>query len=109
MNASLHFEGLFYIVINKASEKHTTNALDDEKGACTNWECDNESVRHLLIGFISNDLVKQSKHLTSVNDIHDQVIEKYNASTMSNLIKALNNMLTMKCLKRLRLMTTLTR
>ena len=55
------------------------------------WVYDNESARHLLLGFISNDLVKQFEQLVSAKETYDQIITKYDASTVSHLMEAFSN------------------
>lgn len=51
---------------------------------------------HLLLGFISNDLVKQFEQLGSSKEIYDQIITKYDASTLSHLMEAFSNYVTYK-------------
>lgn len=82
MDALLHFVGLSYVIRGNPPEKHDDDASKDDKEAYTAWEYYNKLARHLLIGFISNDMVKQFEQLTSAKEIYDQVIEKCDASTM---------------------------
>ena len=59
MDALLHFEGLSYVIKEKTLEKPADDASKEEKDLYVTWEYENESARHLLLRFISNDMVKQ--------------------------------------------------
>ncbi|XXG73172.1 hypothetical protein AAC387_Pa07g2133 [Persea americana] len=80
-------------------EKPVDDASKEEKDLYATWECDNESTRHLLLISISNDLVKQFEQLVATKEINDQIIVKYDASTVSRLMAALSNYVNYKMLE----------
>ena len=58
MDHLLDFEDLSYVIKKKTPYKPTDDASKEEKDLYVTREYDNESARHLLLGFISNDLVR---------------------------------------------------
>ncbi|XXG42407.1 hypothetical protein AAC387_Pa01g2698 [Persea americana] len=91
MAALLHIEGLSYVIKEKTRKKPADDASKEEKDLYVTWEYDNESVRNLFLGFISDDLVKQFEQLASAKEIYDQIIAKYDAITVSHLMEAFLN------------------
>lgn len=62
MDTLLHFDGLTYVIESDPISKPTDDAPKEDHDVYEQWVFDNNSARHLLIGFISSDLVKQFEH-----------------------------------------------
>lgn len=60
----------------------------------------NKLARHLLLGFMADNLVKQFNHLENVKHIYDQVIRKYDLSPTSHLAEAFSANINYKMLER---------
>lgn len=51
------------------------------------WKFDNKLARRLIIKFTSTDLVKPFEHLTTVKEIYDCAMEKYDETSKSHLME----------------------
>ncbi|XXG80818.1 hypothetical protein AAC387_Pa09g1593 [Persea americana] len=88
MNALLHFDGLTYVIESDQISKPADDALKDDHDVYEQRVFDNKSARHLLVGFISGDLVKQFEHFNTAKEIYDYAIDKYDKTSKSHLMEA---------------------
>lgn len=58
MDDLLHFDALTYVIESDPASKPADNAFEEELETYEQRKSDNKSVRHLLIGLISTDLVE---------------------------------------------------
>lgn len=88
MDALLHFDGISHVIESDLILRPADNVPKEEHDLYEQWKFDNKSMTHLLIGFISTDLVKQFEQLTTTKDIYDCVTEKYDQTSKSHLVEA---------------------
>lgn len=87
-DALLHFVGSTYVIESDLIPKPTNEASKEDQELYAQWKSDNKSRRHLLLGFISSDLVKQFEHFTTTNEIYNFAIKKYIDTPKSHLMEA---------------------
>lgn len=88
MDALFHFDKLSYAIEFDVPNRSTTDSPGKDWEYYDQWEYDNKQARHLLLRFISDELVKQFDHLSKPKQIYNQVIERYYQSTNSHLMEA---------------------
>lgn len=88
MNALLHFDGLTYVIESNPISKPTDDAPKEDHDVYEQWVFDNKLARHLLVGFISSDLVRQFEHFNTTKEIYDYAMDKYNETSKSHLMEA---------------------
>ena len=62
MDALLHFDRLIYMIESDLISKPADDAHQEDHKVYEQWVFVNKSARHLLVGFIYSDLVKQFEH-----------------------------------------------
>lgn len=88
MDALLHSDGISHVIESDLILKPANNGPKEERDLYEQWKFDNKSTTHLLIVFISTDLVKQFEQLTTAKEIYDCVTEKYDQTSKSHLVEA---------------------
>ncbi|KAJ8619552.1 hypothetical protein MRB53_028081 [Persea americana] len=87
MAALLHFDGLTYVIESNPISKPADNAHKDDHDVYEQWVFDNKSTRHLLVRFISSNLVKQLEHFNTAKEIYDYAMNKYDETSKSHLME----------------------
>lgn len=90
MYSLLHFDKMSYVIKTNVHENPLLILFlmigIIMSSGCTLYS--NKSVRHQLIKFIFDEVVKQFDHLLKSKQIYNQVVQKYNQSTKSHLMEA---------------------